>query len=163
MEAAALPHAGNPIKKSTHMSNACKASAPLLGYFTNSNTARDLLKAENWTLGTNSLTCHFPRSRCCCGICTYGHRTTNCNSQRDKKSCKINSEKFYMETQQEGMLFPEMLLHQMLTISSECETMPASAAAQAQSGGEGGKKPWFPSPTKYHWGGNWKTVFGERR
>lgn len=38
--------------------------------------------------------------------------------QHDKKSCKINSEKFYMEAQQEGMQFPEMLLYQMLTISS---------------------------------------------
>lgn len=32
-----------------------------------------------------------------------------------------------METQQEGVLFPEMPLHQMLTIGSEHESSPDSA------------------------------------
>lgn len=55
--------------------------------------------------------------------------------------------------QQEGMLFPEMLLHQMLRIGSEHEMAPASTgpACRAQGGGgKGGEKPSFP--TKYHWG-----------
>lgn len=85
-----LQLSGNPIKTGTHTGNACKASAPPLGHFTSSNTARDLLQAENWAPGTNSLPCPF-------ATVEYVHMDTGQGTaalsvkQCDKESCKVNT------------------------------------------------------------------------
>jgi len=85
--------------------------------------------------------------------------------QHDKKSCKINSEKLYTETQREGMSFPEMLLHQMLTVASEHETAPASAGpARGSTGRRWGRRgeALVSQSHQIPLGENWKRDFRER-